>query len=220
MDCITNNEKRFLGHINDFAKTKIADEQMTELVVCMGPMFSGKTTLLYKSFMMLQKYNELDVLVVNHSNDIRESDDVISSHNNDITGKIKCIKTDHLNCDKLLEFISQKDKSIVLLIDEIQFFADLYTFIKDVFTRFSDKQLFIGCFGLNSNFMRDIMGDVSKILHYAKDIIVLRGSCSYCRKPSLCSYLKQFNGNEDTNIVIGGSDKYIPLCHHCYTLNI
>lgn len=226
MDPTNNvNENTFLGYLDEFAKDP--NGTFTELVVCMGPMFSGKTTLLYKSFLKLHYYKtqqlygkELDVLVINHSNDIREGNDTISSHNSAISGKIKCIKTDKLNCGAVIDFISQKDKALVLLIDEIQFFTDLHLFVKNVFTQFVSNNMFIGCFGLNSNFMRESMGNVGNILHYAKDVIILKGICGYCGTPSLCSYLKKNDSVVHTDIVIGGSDKYIPLCHRCYCFNI
>lgn len=213
-------ESRLFEHFDFFVNNNVPKK---ELVLCMGPMFSGKTTLLYKAYMKIKtlKNDTIKILVINHSNDVRENSDVISSHNKDISGCLPCVKTKNLCSKKVFDFIEDyTNEYMILFIDESQFFNDLGDAVRKIFENYNNKKIFICCFGLNSNFKREVMGHTYEILPYAKDIIILRGTCGVCGEPSSCSFLKHDETNNKNDIIIGGNDKYIPMCHECYTQNI
>ena len=111
------------------------------LEVIIGPMFSSKTTRLVEVYKQCQFCN-ISVAVINHSIDNRYDDDLMSTHDK---VKIPCIKTDKLmdlwidsvNLEETVDDIPRvKDKfkigmSNVILINEGQFFKDLYQFTKN-----------------------------------------------------------------------------------------
>jgi thymidine kinase len=94
-----------------------------ELII--GPMFSGKTSKLldlYKQY----KFCNLNVAVINHSEDTRYNATLLSSHDKVM---IPCIQTTKLN------YLIDNDEiydSNVILINEGQFFDDLYGFVVDM----------------------------------------------------------------------------------------
>jgi thymidine kinase len=238
-DITDENELRMTKHIYNFINDRSINEHTTEemshieLVLCLGPMFSGKTTLLYKSIIAIQSYNstihecehETPFIVINHSYDTREGTNVISSHNPDISGNVECIKTSLLQSEpvdtaiKKNIFHSEKRNKLIILIDECQFFTDIYEFIRLLFNSelYINTKILVCCFGLNSSYMRDNMGNTYKLIPYAKDIIIMNALCVYCGCRAYCSYLKQDTDvSNNSNIIIGGSDKYLALCHSCY----
>jgi len=215
-------EATFINHLSTF----MSNRNSRELVLCMGPMFSGKTTLLYKTTQFINTFvktkadhQNIHSIVINHSNDTRDNNAVISSHDPSINGAIPCVKTNSMFSPTILEFI-YNHKTMIILVDEAQFFNRLYDFVEFCFKarQTMNKNIFIGCFGLNADFNRQPIGKLHEVIPYATDVIILSGKCSKCIRPSRCSFLTmpvKRNGNT-SNIIIGGEDKYIPLCHSCY----
>jgi thymidine kinase len=208
------NEQRLFDNINNFIKTPNTNK--IELVLCIGPMFSGKTTLLHNTYFNILNNNNIPYLIINHINDTRNTSQFLSSHNNDVNGKVSCLK---LNClfDKTIDQFIQTNDKMIILIDESQFFNDIDQFIFNCFN-IKDKNIFILCFGINSNFRRENIGKINLLLPYASNIIILSGKCTKCGDYSYCSYYNLHEtSDKNTDIIVGGSDKYIPLCHTCFT---
>lgn len=218
------NERRFITHIDNFINNSCKNKK--ELVMCIGPMFSGKTTLLYKTYQYIENniniHENINVFVLNSAIDTRVKENVLSSHNPGINGKLNCIKTNSIYNDFVIPHF-KKDTSpkqtLILLIDECQFYSDLLYSLDYMFKNSIDTNIFIGCFGLNGDFNATIMGETHKLIPFSKDIIVLHASCTYCKNYALFSHNKliQKNNNIDSTIIsVGGDDKYIPLCNTCF----
>ena len=93
---------------------------MLEYDIIIGPMFSGKSTELYRRINRFHSIGKR-VLIVNHQNDTRTAG--ISTHDGREYSAIKC---SHL---MNLKDIHSYD---VIGIDEAQFFSDLYEFIFNI----------------------------------------------------------------------------------------
>lgn len=226
-------EYQFVKHLEQFINGNGRDVVKKELVMCLGPMFSGKTTLLYKANQYIQNYNnetpnnnnKVDVFVLNSAIDTREKEPVISSHNKLINGQLQCIKTNTIHKDFIIHYlstyetadVSAKRESIVLLIDECQFYYDLLFSIHYLFERQHNVNIFIGCFGLNGDFNANLIGETHKLIPFSKDIVIMKSTCVKCKKDALFSHNKLADKRKKNSIInVGGDDKYVPLCEECF----
>jgi thymidine kinase len=130
-----------------------------ELII--GPMYSGKTSRLVEIYKQC-KFCDISVAVINHSIDNRYDEELLSTHDHI---KIPCIKTERL-FDVWTDYIDIemthihdvpriRDKfkvasSEVILINEGQFFTDLYETVVILLSK--GKQIYV-C-GLDGDFER------------------------------------------------------------------
>ena len=179
------------------------NRQSGYLEVIFGPMFSGKTTHI------IQKYKQHKLLghkisVINYIDDNRYSDTQLSSHDHI---KINCILT------KKLKDINNNEiqNSQVIMINEGQFFEDLYDFVLEMI-EIHNKCVYV-C-GLDSDFERKKFGDILELIPLSDNIIKLKSLCMSCKDGTYAIFSKRLT-KEDSQIVIG-SDNYIPVCRKCY----
>lgn len=216
-----NSQLKTLDVLSNFMVNVNRKTHVKDLFLCFGPMFSGKTTTAIKIIDAIRKINETTennvfFKCINHSNDTRVINDCLSSHNIELNNKYECDKYVSLCNNDLLNQI-QDNETTILLIDEAQFFHDLYKFVTMLFSSvpFLEKNILIFCFSLNSDFRRKPFGEAHLLIPFASHVEILKGKCHYCEKKSITSHLIHAT-NEDNNIIIGGSDKFIPLCNICY----
>ena len=99
------------------------------LEIIIGPMFSGKTSALLDVYKKC-KFCNISVSIVNHSFDKRYHDTMLSSHDKIMA---PCLQATELN-----ELWNMSDEpnllrnSDVILINEGQFFPDLYEIVVDM----------------------------------------------------------------------------------------
>ena len=183
---------------NEFGHT--INEGYLELWI--GPMFSGKTTQLiqtYKKFAYIGK----KVVVINYAEDKRYHDTMLSTH--DLI-MIPCIQSECLH--SIIDTLYEAD---VILINEGQFFQDLYQVVIELVDVFH-KMVYISA--LDGDFQRDRFGSVLDLIPYCDKVTKLHSLCSVCKngKPAIFSHRIT---HEEDQIVIG-SDNYVPLCRTCY----
>ena len=90
------------------------------LEIFIGPMFSGKTSKLidlYKQY----SFCNIPLAVINHSSDTRYDNTMLSTHDKVM---IPCLQT-----ETLTRVTNEMDNIDVILINEGQFFDDLYDFV-------------------------------------------------------------------------------------------
>lgn len=171
------------------------------LEIILGPMFSGKTTHLvelYKTYMD----SGMNVLVINYSADTRYHDKMLSTHDKVM---IPCVFADNLSG------ISRYENYDVVLINEGQFFPDLYDVV-DVLVNIDGKRVHI-C-GLDGDFKRQKFGGILDLIPLCDAVTKLRSNCTNCPNKALFSHRIT---NETEQVVIG-SFNYVPLCRGCYNL--
>lgn len=221
MDCSASQS---INVVNDFLTRSEKEKNIKELYLCFGPMFSGKTTTLINLINIINPFikdkEHIFYKCVNHNKDVRVLNDFLSSHNKILNNVYNCDKYEHLCRDELLKPIEKK-RTTLLLIDESQFFNDLYEFIKILYTEehYADKNIIIFCFSLNSDFKRNVFGQTHLLIPFATHVEILKGKCDYCNSTSITSHLREHSSSSNTNIIIGGIDKFIPLCNLCYLKN-
>ncbi len=157
-------------------------------------------------------------LFINSNIDTRDLERVVSSNSSSYKGLSD--KFDILKVDKLSEIFMSIDGYEVICIDEIQFYPDLEDFVRFCL----NKGKHVICSGLDSDWMGNDFGQVSKLLKLSTSFTKLSAKCLWCRErtktndiraiPDACRTGKLISSNKQ--IEAGGKDKYVPLClpHH------
>jgi thymidine kinase len=180
------------------------------LELFIGPMFSGKTTRLvqlYKTYTYIRK----KIAVINYADDKRYHDTLLSTHDKEM---IPCILSHTLGDlwnDTTNESYAAVREADVILINEGQFFPDLFdTVISMVET--GGKCVYIA--GLDGDFLRGKFGQLLDLIPYCDNLTKLQSLCSICKNGNKAIFSHRVS-TETTQVVIG-SDNYIPLCRSCY----
>lgn len=175
------------------------------LELILGPMFSGKTTQIIQHY---KKYSYIGkkVVVINYADDQRYHDSLLSTHDKIM---IPCILSKNLT-----DIYSDPEiqSAEVVLINEGQFFPDIYEIVLDM-VETQKKTVYI-C-GLDGDFQRNRFGKLLHLVPYCDKIQKLHALCSQCRDGTPGIFSHRITG-ELSQIVIG-SDNYRPLCRACYT---
>ena len=174
------------------------------LRLIIGPMYAGKTSKLIETYTNAIQ-NNLNVIVLTHSSEIRYSIDKLSTHDQK---QISCFKYNKINTfilDKQNEIIN----SNVILIDEAQFFEDLLE-IKELVDN-CHKNVYV--FGLDGDFKRNKFGQILDLVPHCDSVEKITAQCSLCNENAIfsCRII-----NSEEQILIGSNESYKPLCRKCY----
>ena len=175
------------------------------LELCMGPMFSGKTTRLIQAYKQYA-YIEKKICVVNFHLDTRYHETMLSTHDNTM---IPCIQASLIE-----DVMLQARNSDVILINEGQFFTDLFTSVIELVEKHK-KRVYI--FALDGDFERKRFGSILDLIPYSDTVTKLKSLCARCKNGRNAMFSHRVS-NESEQIVIG-SNNYQPLCRSCY-LNV
>jgi len=189
------------------------------LELFIGPMFSGKTSKLLEIYKQ-NIFCNISIIVINHSADKRYHETHLSTHDKTM---IPCIQTQELlplwNYDVLDEPIDdlstyhlQFREAEVILINEGQFFHDLYPCIVDLLKH--KKKIYI-C-GLDGDFERKRFGTILDLIPLCDKVTKMTSLCGICRNGTPAIFSRRIT-TETTQFLIG-SDNYIPVCRSCYEL--
>jgi thymidine kinase len=172
-------------------------------------MFSGKTSRLVEIYKQC-KFCNIPVIVINHSCDNRYDDELLSTHDKI---KIPCIKTNNL-FEFWHKYYLDNDNDIrkaeVILINEGQFFTDLYEVVDDMLKE--GKKVYV-C-GLDGDFKRHKFGQILDLIPLCDKVTKLTSLCSICKNGTPGIFSKRITTEKEQTIV--GSDNYIPVCRKCY----
>jgi thymidine kinase len=177
-----------------------------ELII--GPMFSGKTTALidiYEKNTILGK----NLYVVNYSGDTRYHESMLSTHDKKM---IPCVFASKLSELFLGEVVLDAHNADVILINEGQFFPDLYQIVKLLVEDYG-KHVYV-C-GLDGDFKRHKFGQLLDLIPLSDNVKKLHSNCKFCNNNAIFSHRIT---NEIDQVVIGSSN-YHALCRACYNKN-
>jgi thymidine kinase len=167
------------------------------LELILGPMFSGKTSRLIQ---IRKKYCVLDIpiLVIKPIIDNRYSkNSVIVTHDGDT---IDCVSR-----YKLSDIIDL-DKYEVIIVEEGQFFPDLYV---NIMEWVKTKKVYVA--GLNGDASQNLFGDIYKLLPHADEIVFLKALCKICKDGTPAAFTQKKISN-DKIVEVGGADMYQAVC--------
>ena len=188
------------------------------LELFIGPMFSGKTSKLLEIYKQ-NIFCDIPIIVINHSADTRYHETQLSTHDKIM---IPCIQTSELlklwNYDDLEQPINecianshlQFRNAEVVLINEGQFFQDLYPCVVDLLKH--NKKVYI-C-GLDGDFERKRFGTILDLIPLCDKVTKMSSLCGYCKDGTSAIFSKRITYEKEQFLI--GSDNYIPVCRECY----
>jgi len=172
---------------------------MGHLTLLMGCMFAQKTTELLRR---IRRYKAISytVLVVNYAADTRYGTNKIASHDVDTCDAI-CVNS-------LAEVEVEVSKYNVVIIDEGQFYPDLYSTV----TRWADTlPIHLVVAGLDGDSDRRPFGDLLKLVPMAEEVERLTAFCSVCKNGTVAMFSKCKRAKTE-QVAIGNADTYMPVC--------
>ena len=103
-----------------------------------------------------------------------------------------------------------------ILVDECQFFTTKQ--IEQLSKIVDDLGINVMCYGLRTDFNTHLFEGSKRLLELADDIDEIKISCSCGRKAIINARVNDdgFVITDGEQILIGGNDRYIPLCRKCY----
>ena len=184
------------------------------LEIILGPMYASKSTRLVEIYKQC-KFCNIPVTVINHIIDKRYDNELLSTHDQ---VKIPCLQASELNDLWNNNGYENKDlcahnavrDSNVILINEGQFFPDLYDAVVDMLKY--NKKVYI-C-GLDGDFERKKFGQILDLIPMCDKVTKLTSLCSQCKDGTPGIFSMRLT-NETAQTVVG-SDNYIPVCRKCY----
>ena len=186
-----------------------------ELII--GPMYSKKSSRLVEIYNQC-KFCNISVAVINHSIDTRYDEKLLTTHDQI---KIPCIQTTKLSNIWYLKdldtyYNENLDNHIklmysdVILINEGQFFEDLYVIVEDMLKL--NKRVYV-C-GLDSDFERKKFGQILDLIPLCDKVNKLNSLCAQCKDGTPGIFSMRLTTEKQQTLV--GSDNYIPVCRKCY----
>ena len=187
---------------------------MSENVKCgsleliLGPMFAGKTSAL-QSIIRRHEVLGLNCVAYKPQIDNRYGDDYIYSHDK---VKVSAIPVTYLTQQALY---SAYEGASLIVIEEGQFFTDLYEFVlKAVET--DGKHVIVA--GLDGDRFRKPFGQLLQLIPLADRITKLTALCKMCATTSMATPALFSYGatNAIETVHVGGAECYMPLCRKHY----
>jgi thymidine kinase len=179
------------------------------LELILGPMFSGKTSKLielYKQF----TFCNIQVMTINHASDIRYDMNMMSNHDKNMIECYQLQKISNIWSDINKPMYDAYIHSKVILINEGQFFPDLYESV--LIMLLDNKKIYIG--GLDGDFQRKKFGQILDLIPMCDKVTKLSSICSLCRDGTPGIFSKRLTNETEQTIV--GSDNYVPVCRNCF----
>lgn len=189
---------------------------MAKLYFKYGPMESAKSALL-----LIEAYNfekrGIGFLCMKPSIDNRENSEAICSR---IGIERECFSI-YYNYDiyKIVKEIIQEKKDNQLqwiLIDESQFLTTEQ--VEQIRAIVDDFNINVLCYGLRTDFQTHLFEGSKRLFELADDIDEMKISCSCGRKAIFNARFNEYGElvTSGEQILIGGEDKYKPMCSKCY----
>jgi len=174
------------------------------LNLIIGPMFSGKSTRLIQ-YIRSYKILNYSIMVVKPSLDKRYTiSNEICTHNYD---KESCICYDK-NCLNAIFDNNDYNKTNIIIIEEGQFFSDLYNIVKQM-TDIDKKVVYVT--GLNGDSNRELFGEIYKLIPITDNIEFLHALCMDCKDGTNAIYSKRIV-SDNNQILVDGSNSYKAVC--------
>lgn len=187
-----------------------------ELII--GPMYSGKTSKLLEIYKQC-KFCDISVCVINHSLDKRYHDSMLSSHDKVM---VPCVNIENvydlwfndgeIDLTVFGDNINHKliRKADVILINEGQFFNNLYHVVNDMLK--NNKVVYV-C-GLDGDFERKKFGEILDLIPLCDKVTKLTSLCSLCKNGTPGIFSMRISDEKEQTVI--GSENYLPVCRNCY----
>ena len=188
---------------------------MGKLYFKYGAMGSSKTAQA-----LITKYNyeenDLKVWLIKPSADTRDGEDVLRSRIG-LEAQVQIIPP---QADVYDLFKTSRCESDVIIVDECQFLTPEQ--IDQLRRIVDDFDVPVMCFGLRTDFQTKLFPGSRRLMEIADTIQEIKTICDCGNKATVNARIDA-NGyiiTEGAQVVLGGNDSYIAMCHRCYIKGI
>lgn len=184
------------------------------LEIIAGPMYSGKTSKILDIYNQC-KFCNIEVMVINHSLDVRYDNQMLSTHDKNM---IPCYQLDKLSIlfkvpllnDNYINARTAYFNSKVILINEAQFFPDLEENVKLMMK--NKKQVYVA--GLDGDFEQKKFGQILDLIPLCDKFTKFTSLCAICKNGTPAIFSKRLSKEKEQMVI--GSNNYLPVCRSCY----
>ena len=188
---------------------------MAKLYFKYGAMGSSKTAQA-----LITKYNyeenDLKVWLIKPSADTRDGEDILRSRIG-LEAKVEVIGPE---VDVYARFLGSKARrSDVIIVDECQFMTEKQ--IDQLRAIVDDHNIPVMCFGLRTDFLTRLFPGSRRLMEVADTIQEVKTICDCGAKATVNARVNDgYIVTEGAQVVLGGNDSYIAMCHKCYVRGI
>ena len=170
---------------------------------------------------LITKYNyeenDMSVWLIKPSADIRDGAGILRSRIG-LQANVE-IMTPDTDVYKLFS-VTRKGKCNVVIVDECQFMTPAQ--IQQLRAIVDDYNVPVICFGLRTDFQTKLFPGSMRLMELADKIQEIKTICDCGAKATVNARI-DCNGHivtEGAQVVLGGNDSYIAMCHRCYIQGI
>ena len=188
---------------------------MAKLYFKYGAMGSSKTAQA-----LITKYNyeenDMQVWLIKPSADTRDGADILRSRIG-LTAEVDIMAPDTNIYDV---FAARQQKCHVIIADECQFFTPEQ--IDQLRAIVDDQAVPVICFGLRTDFQCHLFPGSLRLMEVADIIQEIKTMCDCGVKATVNARIDAFGHivTEGEQVVLGGNDLYIAMCHKCWMQGI
>ena len=189
---------------------------MAKLYFKYGAMGSSKTAQA-----LITKYNyeenDLKVWLIKPSADTRDGKQVLRSRIG-LEAEVEVIPPD---MDILARFDETRRGSCnVIIVDECQFLTEQQ--IDELRAIVNDRNVPVMCFGLRTDFQTKLFPGSRRLMELADEIQEIKTMCDCGAKATVNARIDASGHiiTQGAQVVLGGNDSYIAMCHKCYVRGI
>ena len=188
---------------------------MAKLYFKYGAMGSSKTAQA-----LITKYNyeenDLNVWLIKPSADTRDGAESLRSRIG-LEAQVEVIPPD---VDIYARFLGGKARrSDVVIVDECQFLTEKQ--IDQLRTIVDEYNIPVMCFGLRTDFQTHLFPGSRRLMEVADTIQEIKTICDCGAKATVNARINDgYIVTEGAQVVLGGNDSYIAMCHKCYIRGI
>ena len=189
---------------------------MAKLYFKYGAMGSSKTAQA-----LITKYNyeenDLSVWLIKPSADTRDGQQVLRSRIG-LEAMVEVIPPDMNIYDRFRE--TKRGSCDVIIVDECQFLTEDQ--IDQLRTIVNDENIPVMCFGLRTDFQTRLFPGSRRLMEVADSILEIKTICDCGAKATVNARIDGSGHiiTEGAQVVLGGNDSYIAMCHKCYVRGI
>ncbi len=188
---------------------------MAKLYFKYGAMGSSKTAQA-----LITKYNyeenEMNVWLIKPSADTRDGKNILRSRIG-LEAEVEVAPPEMDVYDRFTQ--TRKDRCDVIIVDECQFLTGSQ--VEQLRAIVDDYNIPVLCFGLRTDFQTKLFPGSLRLMELADAIEEIKTMCDCGTKATVNARIN--NGyfvTEGAQVVLGGNDSYIAMCHRCYIRGI
>ncbi len=188
---------------------------MAKLYFKYGAMGSSKTAQA-----LITKYNyeenDMKVWLIKPSADTRDGVDVLRSR----VGLEATVEVIPPEVDIYARFLGSRVRRCdVIIVDECQFLTEDQ--IDQLRAIVNEQNIPVLCFGLRTDFLTQLFPGSRRLMELADVIEEIKTMCDCGSKATVNARISDgYIVTEGAQVVLGGNDSYIAMCHRCYVNGI